>query len=241
MRRHLIVNADDFGMTEGINEGVMEAHASGIVTSATLMVRRPAAGNAAVYAVSHPRLSLGLHIDLGEWVYGEGTWVARYEVVDTSDRDAVAAEVDRQIDVFQTLVGRGPTHLDSHQHVHRQEPVATVVREAGGRLGVPVRHQAQHVTYRGDFYGHSGKGEPYPEGITVDGLLAVLEDLGPGWSELGCHPGKPDAALDDTYRDERAIELAVLCNPRIRAGLGAQRITLASFHAVGPVPRLGAH
>jgi hypothetical protein len=61
----LIVNADDFGLSGGVNAGIMAAHEHGIVTSASLMVRWPAAR----YAAGHPRMSLGLHLDLGEWAF----------------------------------------------------------------------------------------------------------------------------------------------------------------------------
>jgi predicted glycoside hydrolase/deacetylase ChbG (UPF0249 family) len=241
MRRHLIVNADDFGMAESVNAGIAEAHESGIVTSATLMVDRLAAGSAAAYALSHPNLSVGLHLDLGEWLYRDGAWVARYEVVDVSDRAAVAGEVERQLERFEALLGRPPSHLDSHQHVHRQEPVAAVVREAGRQLGVTVRHQSRDIAYRGDFYGQWGKGEPYPEGITVDALVAVIRDLSPGWSELGCHPGAEHPRFADPYGAERAVELGVLCDSRVRSALADSDVSLASFHdvnapgAAGPV------
>lgn len=236
MRRHLIVNADDFGMTEGVNEGVVEAHERGIVTSATLMVRRPAAESAAAYAGRRPELSLGLHVDLGEWVYTSGEWVPRYEVVDISDRQAVAAEVERQVAAFHDLVRAAPTHLDSHQHVHLHEPAATVLREVGRRLHAPVRHQMAAVAYRGDFYGQDGKGAPYPEALTVEALLGVFGTLQPGWSELGCHPGRA-YDVDDRYCDEREVELAVLCDERVRAGMHAQGVSLHSFADLATVAR----
>src|SRR5436190_23980393 len=66
MRRAVIVNADDFGQSAGINRGIIEAHERGIVTSASLMVRWPAAPAAAAYACAHRGLSVGLHVDLGE-------------------------------------------------------------------------------------------------------------------------------------------------------------------------------
>ena len=75
-KRYLIVNADDFGLSAGVNRGVIEAHERGIVTSASLMVRPPAAAEAAADARAYPELSLGLHVDLGEWSYREGEWVA---------------------------------------------------------------------------------------------------------------------------------------------------------------------
>jgi chitin disaccharide deacetylase len=72
MRRYLIVNADDFGLSEGVNRGIIEAAEKGIVTSASLMVRQPAAAAAAAYARKLDRISVGLHLDLGEWVYRNG-------------------------------------------------------------------------------------------------------------------------------------------------------------------------
>src|SRR5437764_14850027 len=77
--RELIVNADDFGRSPATNDGIIRGHEHGIVTSASLMVRWPAAVEAARYARRHPGLSLGLHVDLGEWAYLDGQWVLVYE------------------------------------------------------------------------------------------------------------------------------------------------------------------
>ncbi|HEU4340947.1 MAG TPA: ChbG/HpnK family deacetylase, partial [Candidatus Binatia bacterium] len=60
--KYLIVNADDFGQSHGINRGIITAYGDGIVTSASLMVRWPAAADAAAYARKQPGLSVGLHI-----------------------------------------------------------------------------------------------------------------------------------------------------------------------------------
>src|SRR5437660_12094031 len=96
-KRHLIVNADDFGQSAGVNEGIIAAHERGLVRSASLMVRWPAAREAAAYGQEHSDFSLGLHVDLGEWTCREGSWVARYEVVSLKDCQAVADEVARQV------------------------------------------------------------------------------------------------------------------------------------------------
>ncbi len=85
--RYLIVNADDFGRTEGINRGVAAAYEEGIVTGATAMVRFGAAMGAADCARTHPELGVGLHFDLGEWVAVGEQWVAHYRVLD-DDSDA---------------------------------------------------------------------------------------------------------------------------------------------------------
>jgi predicted glycoside hydrolase/deacetylase ChbG (UPF0249 family) len=227
-RRWLIVNADDFGQSVGVNRGVARACEQGIVTSATLMVRWPAAAEAAAYAGAHAGLSVGLHLDLGESEYAAGDWRARYQVVDTDDTGAVDAEVGRQIDAFHQLLGRHPTHLDSHQHVHRHEPVRSALRRAGDRLGVPVRHHEAGIRYRGDFYGQDARGWPVPQAITVAGLVGVLETLPEGVTELGCHPGEPDG-LESTYGVERATEVETLCDPAVRAAVERLAIGLRSF------------
>src|SRR5687767_10207836 len=64
-KRYLIVNADDFGLSPGVNAGIVAAHENGIVTSASLMVRKLAAAEAADYGRRHPKFSVGLHVDLG--------------------------------------------------------------------------------------------------------------------------------------------------------------------------------
>jgi predicted glycoside hydrolase/deacetylase ChbG (UPF0249 family) len=230
--RCLIVNADDFGQCPGINQGVIQAHEQGIVTSASLMVRWPAAAEAAAYGRGHPALSLGLHVDLGEWACRGGTWVAVYEVVASGDRQAVAEEVGRQLDAFGRLVGRPPTHLDSHQHVHREQPARSLLLEAARRLGVPLRDCTPAVRYRGDFYGQTGTGSSLPEAISVDGLIKLLATLAPGITELGCHPGLGQE-INSMYCHERAIEVTTLCHSRVREALAREGIRLWSFREVG--------
>jgi chitin disaccharide deacetylase len=226
--RYLVVNADDFGQSEGINAGIVEAHERGIVTSASLMVRWAATANAVDYARRHTELGLGLHMDLGEWVYRADEWVRAYEVVPDNDPKAVAAEVQHQIVTFRRLVGRDPTHLDSHQHVHRQEPVRSILRQVAAELAVPLRESSRGVRYCGSFYGQSATGGPFPEGIEVDNLLRILRELRPGVTELGCHPGL-GADVPAPYQHERAHEVRALCDPRVRAAVDELGIRLGGF------------
>src|SRR6266498_2001762 len=100
--RYLIVNADDFGQSPGVNRGIVEAHEQGIVTSASMMVRWPAAAEAAAYGGEHPELSLGLHFDLGEWAYRNETWVPLYQVVALDDTAAITDEIARQVAAFRS-------------------------------------------------------------------------------------------------------------------------------------------
>ena len=227
-RRLLIVNADDFGLSLGVNAGIIEAHECGIVTSASLMVRGPAATQVAACARQHPGLSVGLHLDLGEWIFAGEEWRPAYQVVPLDDAAAVAQEIARQLAVFRNLMGRDPTHLDSHQHVHRSEPIASILQQTARQMGVILRGTQAEVRYCGDFYGQSDKGYSYPEGISVAALLQVLQQLPPGCTELGCHPGK-GTDMGGAYCQERQFECATLCDPRVRAALNSGKIALCSF------------
>ena len=224
--RYLIVNADDLGQSASVNRGIMIGHERGVVTSASLMVRWPHAAEAAALT-RRSRLSIGLHLDLGEWTLRDGEWQPLYQVVALDDRAAVESEVSRQIDAFQALVGRNPTHLDSHQHVHMREPVREVVTEAARHLNIPVRSLGR-VRYCGTFYGQTETGAALPEAITVDALIATLESLPDGATEVACHPADV-VDLDTMYRLERPHELQVLCDPRIRACVDALGIQLISY------------
>lgn len=226
--RRLIVNADDFGRAAGINRGIIAAHERGIVTSASLMVRWPDATDAATYARRRPELSFGLHLDFGEWIYHCEEWKAVYEVVPLDDIAAIAKEIDAQVDAFFELVGRIPTHLDSHQHVHRQQPIRVLARQAAARLGIPLRHLPQAPRYCGDFHGQSSRGEPLHDQIGVANLLKILGELPPGLTEIACHPGD---ATDDwpPYAQERRIELDTLCDEAVKSFIAMEGIVLCGF------------
>lgn len=231
MTRVLVVNADDFGLSSGVNRGIARAHDAGVVTSTSAMVRQDAIEEAAELARERPGLSVGLHVDLSEWVYRDGDWVPLYEVVAGEDREAVEAEVAAQLVRFVSLFGRQPTHLDSHQHRHVEEPIRSVLVAEGRRLGVPVRGCTEGIAYRGDFYGQSGRGDPYPAGITVDALLGLLSSLPDGVTELSCHPAA-EPGEGSIYSSERPVELEVLCDSRVKAAVHDGGIELRSFAAL---------
>lgn len=232
--RRLVVNADDFGLSPGVNSGILRAHAEGIVTTASLMVRAPAAEPAVAAATAHPRLALGLHLDLGEWVRREGGWAAVYEVVDTRDPAAVAAELERQLERFRSLTGGDPSHLDSHQHVHREEPVRSILGVRAKELRIPLRHHGR-VRYCGAFYGRDGDGAALPEAITPERLVRLVAELPAGATELCCHPAT--AAEPATgYGPERVRELESLCDERVRAAVVREDVRLCTFReALAPL------
>lgn len=224
--RFLVVNADDLGLSAAVNDGIFAAHAEGIVTSTSLMVRQGAAAEAAERAAEFPGLAVGLHIDLGEWNYEAGEWMQGYSHCDGDDPEAVEAECRAQLERFRVLLGRDPTHLDSHQHVHESEPAKSVAETLAAELGVPLRNRA--IPYQGGFYGQSGKGEPFPEGITPEALMQLIRNLPPGWTEIGCHPAAGPVPTS-SYDAERQVELATLRDPQVKNLLNVMQINLCSF------------
>lgn len=229
--RYLIVNADDFGQSDGVNRGIIECFERGVVTSASLMVRWPAAEAAASYAKKHPELSVGLHVDLGEWTNVAGSWEPIYEVVSIEDEIAVREEVERQLEMFEELLGGTPSHLDSHQHVHLREAARPVLRSLAVDLGVPLRHATPGIQYCGAFYAQSADGESTPEAVSPDAFIRLVGALDGFVTELVCHPAQT-VDLDTMYRIEREWEVETLTDPGIRRALEERSIHLRSFNSI---------
>lgn len=227
--RVLIVNADDFGRTTGVNAGIAKSHERGIVTSASLMVRWPAAAAAAEYARTRPRLGVGLHFDFGEWEFHDGQWDCVDEVVPLDQEDAIETEARSQLESFRNLIARDPTHLDSHQHIHKQAPlVEASLQRLAHELSVHLRRSNFQVRYCGDFYGQTATGAFQHEVLQPERLVEIVKELPPGITELGCHPGEA-SDIDSPYREERELEVAALCDARVRSAIEQEGITLCSF------------
>jgi chitin disaccharide deacetylase len=223
--RYLIVNADDFGASAGVNRGIAEAHRRGIVTSASLMVETSGSEEAARLARQSPALSVGLHVRL------EGRKEPSADLIDTA---ACRESLRAQLAHFMELMDRPPTHLDSHHHVHTRPELLPDFRETAESCGIPLR-DCSGVRYCSSFYGQWA-GEHHPERVSVDGLIQILAtEVGDGVTELGCHPGCADPALVSSYRLEREIELSTLCDSRVRGFLDDRGIALIGF---GEVPRI---
>lgn len=207
--KYLIVNGDDFGASRGINRGILEALHGGILTSTSLMVDAPWSEEAAALSRTESDLSVGLHVDL------DGT-------------PFPGAELDRQLRRFQALMGRLPTHLDSHHNVHRDPRLVPHFLDLAARLGCPVRWHSR-VRCLSRFYGQWG-GESHPEQVGAECLIRLFDtDVEDGMTELCCHPGYVDPDLRSGYSAEREIELRTLCDPAVREALERRRIHLIGF------------
>ena len=157
MTTRLIVNADDFGLTSGVNRAIMELHAAGgVLTSATLMARAAATDEAIEIARATPSLGVGCHVVL---VDGEPILSAEKNIPNTSDRQQrflpklgqflarihtqSTAEAQREIEMearaqIELLLSRGLrlTHVDTHKHTHMFPLVLRPVLRAARSCGI---------------------------------------------------------------------------------------------------------
>ena len=151
--RRLIVNADDFGFTSGVNRAIVEAHSRGIVTSSTLMAKGPAFDEAVQFARSLPELSIGCHVVLidGEPALpaeqipsltvshrfrdGLKSFAAR-ALTGRISQPEICREAAAQIQKIQSS-GISVSHVDTHKHTHLfpkiLRPVLRAARECGVR------------------------------------------------------------------------------------------------------------
>ena len=154
MPARLILNADDFGLTAGINRAIGELHSAGVLTSATLMATGPAFDDAVAVARAHPTLGVGCHIVLTGGLpaahpesipslLGADGKSFRPSLLDflqallrgTISEDEVAREAIAQVQKLQRA-GIDVTHLDTHKHTHLFPSIARPLLHVAERTSI---------------------------------------------------------------------------------------------------------
>ncbi|MTI96845.1 MAG: ChbG/HpnK family deacetylase [Firmicutes bacterium] len=214
----LIINADDFGLTQGVNRAIIQAHQCGALTSATLMANGLAWHQAVELAREHPRLGVGVHLtltalapvlppeQLPSLVNREGRFRKNFLRLLVANKSQVRAEWHAQL---SRLIGAGlkPTHVDSHHHVHLLPGLLPVAIDLAREFGIGAIRMIspRSMTLMGVggierllaslSWRQSAMGLLRPD--TVIGLETVapehlprfIKELGPGVHEFFCHPG----------------------------------------------------
>jgi chitin disaccharide deacetylase len=159
--KELILNADDFGLTRGVNEGIIRAHREGILTSATLMATSRAFDDAVARAKAEPSFGVGCHLVLvggtavsspgeipslvdasGKLPRGLPEFVAKVSSGSIRSRD-IERELRAQIEKIRRA-GIEPTHLDTHKHTHAHPVVMNVLGRVARDMGITrVRKPAE--------------------------------------------------------------------------------------------------
>jgi chitin disaccharide deacetylase len=217
--KRLVVNADDLGYDPEIDRGIFEAHARGIVTSATAMVETPFA--AAALRDAPASLGLGLHAVLDP----------------TLSRAEAEAQLLRQIGQFASLRGAAPTHLDSHKHHHARPELLAAFASLAAAHELPVRAldaamrdflRKRGVRTADRFLGDADLRPCW----TADRLAAAVAALEDGTTEVMCHPGYAPSHARTSFGAEREVELRAVCDARVREALARSGAVLISFQDV---------
>lgn len=252
--KRLIVNADDLGRSEGIDAGIARAHREGIVTSATFMANAPGAERGAAVARANPGLGVGVHLVLTyarplsdpasvpSLVGADGAFPRGPSAIVGKDRvrtDDALREYRAQYRRARELLGREPTHFDTHHWVQDEPAVFDALLAIAGETGLAARHlndpERELLRAAGvrttDRYTREFQG---PRPIDAPALLALLERIaaeGDGSTELMCHPGEADAELERTsaYARDRVIELGTLTDPSVRAKVTELGFVLSTY------------
>lgn len=245
--KHLIINADDFGLSPGVNQGIVEAYQAGGISSTTLMVNMPGLTDAVRLARLNPELGVGLHFNL---TYGRPVSERRlvpslvqkdgcfHPISETSSRERREIEIEL-LAQWERFIASGlyPTHLDAHHHLHQVFPeVYEAMAQLAVRENIPMRRLQQP---------HHLNGNPDVIPINVDHvlldtyeaenglqkLLCYLHNLQHGSTEIMCHPGYVDESLQvlSKLTKERESELAVFCNPAVSRNIKALGIRLIHY------------
>ena len=256
--KHLILNADDFGYSYGVNYGIIESHLRGVLTSTTLMAGMPGFDHAVSLAKAHPSLGVGVHLTLtcGRPVLtdhktltepnGDFHSQAYYHNEEQPlDKDEVYREWKAQIEKV-LAAGIEPTHLDSHHHVHTFRGLEDVFVRLAREYDLPVRNS------RHDCTDNHVQGVPCPNYL-VEGsgvhfhtplteyapaiesnmhriLLKAFKTL--DCVEIMCHPAYLDTAvmLHSSFNLHRMCEVDLLISPATKAFIEQlEDVSLANY------------
>ncbi len=241
MIKRLIVNADDFGMTDGVSIGILHAHADGIVTSTTTMMNMPSVNFAFRLSKDFPNLGIGIHLVLtagrplvdgaSSFTDSNGNFIKLHAYPNSQPKhinlNELYTEWKAQIELFIELAGKKPTHIDSHHHVH----LIPELQEVGIRLAkeydLPIRQRNQIVSHY-EYVRCADK--MYDELVNYDflvGEVSVDEDV----IEFMCHPAYIDQALYDmsNYSLVRMEELKLLRSQKVKDFIKENNISLISY------------
>lgn len=270
MSRYLIVNADDFGLTAGVSRAIIQAHREGILTSTTFMANFPWAPELAPMLAEAPGLGVGVHLNITtgtpllpaaevlSLVNESGQFNrSMLHTLSRADIRHVRREWAAQIERAISLLGRRPTHLDTHRFLQGHPAYAEVMIDLARTYNIaavrclypgsdlplgqmfsrwnPARLVVNRALSRSaDLVLNSGLRCPQR---TVAGdfdrelLLRRLDRLQDGVTEMVSHPGVVDDHLRSltSLLGQRETELAALTAPEVRAKVDERQIQLVSF------------
>jgi predicted glycoside hydrolase/deacetylase ChbG (UPF0249 family) len=240
--KHLIINADDLGISPDVNEAVRIGFEAGSISDSSLLVRAPFARDAVAIMHDSGRFRVGVHVDLdtllgwsspGRERFSRTTLGAMLETPDFLRR--VGREIDSQIAEF-CQTGLVPSHVDTHHHVHGFAPIFEVLVEVMDRYEIRALRFCRagyRLMNRADIMPPSDIVEDmvktlqdrriqFPDHFIDPALPFSLTDLSEGVTELMLHPGTEAGSW-------RERDLHLVMNRQFQTRLREENIGIISF------------
>lgn len=240
MKKQIILNVDDFGLTAGVNQAVFELNQIGIVKSTTALVNSPYFERDIKQAIELETLGVGIHLTIDLFkaeVYhpslcdeDNNFYKAKtHDITRELDSAVVYNEWKAQIEKFIKLAGVKPTHIDSHHHAHKINYDAHLaVSKLGAEYNIPIRdHQA--VDYKSIC-----NTEFYNQGVTLDNLCTQVEKLlttDYNYLDVMMHPAIVDQELQaiSSYNTMREQEYNVLTSAEFKQYIDNNKIIITNY------------
>jgi chitin disaccharide deacetylase len=220
---NLIINADDFGYSRGVNHGIIDSHVYGIVNSTTMMLNMPGADHAIEMAKNHPQLRVGIHLvltcgnpvteNVPSLVNENGEFKSLSHLrTDEVSLDELEKEWVAQIEKFLASDLK-PTHFDSHHHVHTRQEFLPVVQKLSKTYNLPVRMNGQKALAGTTTFSDFSLLDFYGDNVAMEYFTKLPDRLEDGNTvEIMCHPAYLDHAIltGSSYNHQRLTELDIL-------------------------------
>lgn len=241
----LIVNADDFGYSRGVNFGIIDAYQLGVVRSCTIMANMPAFDHAVQLAQDNPGLGVGVHLNLtcgvpltkAQGLTGPDGLFTKKDELFSSIGKVPPASVEEE---WEAQIGKAiecgiqPDHLDSHHHVHMLLPVLPIFLKLARKYHLPVRLFGREYLpgeYQ-DIISPARFGDGFHgKQATIETILKIVEEDPSDSLEIMSHPGYLDEPLlrGSSYSLPRSQELYHLTSPDLIIKLQEKKVQLVTF------------
>jgi len=226
----VLFNADDFGLTKGVTDGIIQAYNQGVVRSTTLMMNGESVDYAIKQSKKHPHLKVGVHLNLtiGKPINNNVPNLidennqfkfSNESYDDFIDTNQVKKEWRSQIELFLKS-GIPLHHLDSHHHVHGWPSLKNIIINLAYEYNVPVRFVSTLKDHNDITLTKSLYDGFYEEGVSED-IFKKLTELNYNSVEVMTHPAIVDKDLQrlSSYTLKRKQELDILCSLKIPNGV----------------------
>ena len=247
----LIINADDFGMSEGITLGILKAHRDGVLRSTTLMVGMPFAAQAAEMAKEYPDLHIGIHftltagkpvsdpkeipslVDEDGYFHSQDWHLKNKEKPADQDElnyDEVYHELEAQFNRFIELNGRLPDHIDSHHFSSSYPRVHEQAKKFAFQYDLPVRYTHDYIESNYEKVEFSNRF--YAKNVSIEYFTNDFDQmLKKDAFEIMSHPAFVDQYVmtHSSYNVQRCKELDVLCDPRLKEWIKENNVEMITF------------